>query len=123
MEILGLGNDIIEIERIKKAIERTESFRNKVFTSLEIEYAEKKKNKYETYAGRFACKEAVSKAFGTGVVDFSLLDIEILNDEKGKPIVFLKNQLFEYYKKYKILVSISHCKEYALATAVLSKEK
>lgn len=121
MEIIGLGNDIIEIGRIKKAMERTESFKNKVFTPLEIEYAEKKKNKYETYAGRFACKEAISKAFGTGVLDFSLLDLEILNDQRGKPCVLLKNKLLEQYKGYKILISISHCKEYALATAILQK--
>ncbi len=122
MKLIGLGNDIVEIERIEKAIIRTKSFKEKVYTEKEIAYASKKNKMYETYAGRFAAKEAISKAFGTGVRDFSLLDIEILNDEMGKPYVILKKELEEKYKDYRIEISISHSKTCAMATAILIKE-
>ncbi len=122
MELKGLGNDIIEIERIEKALLRTKSFKEKVYTRKEIEYAEKKNKKYETFAGKFAAKEAIAKAFGTGVRDFSLIDIEILNDSVGKPYVVLKESLKEKYQDYKIEISISHSKTYAIATAILIKK-
>ncbi len=122
MELKGLGNDIIEIERIEKALLRTKSFKEKVYTKKEIEYAEKKNKKYETFAGKFAAKEAIAKAFGTGVRDFSLIDIEILNDSVGKPYVVLKESLKEKYQDYKIEISISHSKTYAIATAILIKK-
>ncbi len=122
MELKGLGNDIIEIERIEKALLRTKSFKEKVYTKKEIEYAEKKNKKYETFAGKFAAKEAIAKAFGTGVRDFSLIDIEILNDSVGKPYVVLKESLKEKYQDYKIEISISHSKTCAIATAILIKK-
>ncbi len=122
MELKGLGNDIIEIERIEKALLRTKSFKEKVYTKKEIEYAEKKNKKYETFAGKFAAKEAIAKAFGTGVRDFSLIDIEILNDSEGKPYVVLKESLKEKYQDYKIEISISHSKTCAIATAILIKK-
>lgn len=116
--IIGLGTDIVEISRIKKAIERTSTFLEKVYTKKEIEYISKKKNPYPSYAGRFAAKEAISKAFGTGVRKFGLLDIEILNDDLGKPLVYLSDELVKKYKG-KLNLSISHSKEYATATAIL----
>lgn len=122
MELLGLGNDIVEIERIEKAITRTKSFKEKVYTEKEIEYAERKNKVYETFAGRFAAKEAISKAFGTGVREFSLLDIEILNNDLGKPYVVLKGDLEEKYKECRIEISISHSKTCAMATAILIKK-
>lgn len=121
MKIAGLGNDIIEIERIERAIKRTKIFRDKVYTQSEIDYAEKKKKKFETYAGRFCAKEAVSKAFGTGLRDFSMKDIEILNDSLGKPYVKLWGSLKEKYENYTLVVTISHCRDYATATAILIK--
>ncbi len=116
--IIGLGTDIVEISRIKKAIERTSTFLEKVYTKKEIEYISKKKNPYPSYAGRFAAKEAISKAFGTGVRKFGLLDIEILNDDLGKPLVYLSDELIKKYNG-KLNLSISHSKEYATATAIL----
>lgn len=98
MEIYGIGTDIIEISRIEKAIKQTSLFKRKVYTEKEIEHIEKKKHPYSSYAGRFASKEAVSKAFGTGVHGFSLSDIEILNDELGKPYVTLYNVIKEKRK-------------------------
>lgn len=118
MSILGLGNDIVEISRIEKAILK-KGFLEKVFTEKEIEFMKSKGNRVESYAGRFSAKEAISKAFGTGVRGFKLTDIEILNDDLGKPIVSLKGILKEREKKVKIELSISHCKEYATAVALV----
>ena len=119
MEIYGIGTDIIEISRIKEAINRTASFKRKVYTEKEIEYIEKKKNPYASYAGRFAAKEAVSKAFGTGVLGFSLSDVEILNDKLGKPYVVLHNAVKEAAKNLTIQISISHSREYAVCTVII----
>lgn len=111
---MGLGNDIIEVDRIRKAIENTKNFKENVFTIKEIEYCEKFKNKYEHYAGRYAAKEAYAKAIGTGFDGtVSFLDIEIENDEKGMPVI---------NNDRSIKVSISHIKEYAIATVIVGKE-
>ena len=115
----GLGNDIVEIARIKQAIERTPKFRGRVFTPKEVEIVEVKKDPYPSFAGRFAAKEAVAKAFGTGVRGFKLTDIEIINDDLGKPMVILKGKLKEKYENYRIELSISHSREYATAVAIL----
>ena len=122
MEIYGIGTDIIEISRIRDAINRTSSFKKKVYTEKEIEYIEKKKEPYASYAGRFAAKEAVSKALGTGVRGFSLSDVEILNDELGKPNVILYNEILKHTKDLKIQISISHSREYAVSTVIIYKE-
>ena len=122
MEIYGIGTDIIEISRIRDAINRTSSFKRKVYTEKEIEYIEKKKEPYASYAGRFAAKEAVSKALGTGVRGFSLSDVEILNDELGKPNVILYNEILKHAKDLKIKISISHSREYAVSTVIIYKE-
>ena len=122
MEIYGIGTDIIEISRIEKAINRTKIFKEKVYSEKEIEHIEKKKNFYASYAGRFAAKEAFSKAMGTGVRGFLLKDIEILNDELGKPVVYLYNEIKKLAEGLEIQISISHSKEYAVSTVVLYKE-
>ena len=85
-------------------------------------HIEKKKNPYASYAGRFAAKEAVSKAFGTGVYGFSLSDIEILNDELGKPYVTLYNVIKEKAQGLTIQISISHSREYAVSTVIIYKK-
>ncbi len=122
MEIYGIGTDIIEISRIEKAINRTKLFKEKVYSEKEIEYIEKKKNSYASYAGRFAAKEAFSKAMGTGVRGFLLKDVEILNDELGKPVIYLYNEIKKLAEGLKIQISISHSKEYAVSTVILYKE-
>ena len=122
MKIYGIGTDIIEISRIREAINRTSSFKRKVYTEKEIEYIEKKKEPYASYAGRFAAKEAVSKALGTGVRGFSLNDVEILNDELGKPTVTLYNNLLNHAEDLKIQISISHSRKYAVSTVIIYKE-
>ena len=122
MEIYGIGTDIIEISRIEKAINQTSLFKRKVYTEKEIEHIEKKKHPYVSYAGRFAAKEAVSKAFGTGVYGFSLSDIEILNDELGKPYVTLYNTIKEKAEGLTVQISISHSREYAVSTVIIYKK-
>ena len=120
--IVGIGNDIIEIERIEKAILK-EGFKNKVYTQRELKNIEKRGNRTETYAGIFSAKEAISKAIGTGVREFSLIDLEILNDDLGKPYVVVSEKLDKILKNkkesYQIEISISHSKKYATAMAII----
>ena len=120
--IVGIGNDIIEIERIEKAILK-EGFKNKVYTQRELENIRKRGNRTETYAGIFSAKEAISKAIGTGVREFSLTDLEILNDDLGKPYVVVSEKLDKILKAkkedYQIEISISHSKKYATAMAII----
>lgn len=121
MIFYGIGNDIIEIKRIENAVKK-ESFVKKVFTEKEIEYIISRGGRAETYAGKFSAKEAVSKALGTGVRGFSPNDIEILNNELGKPYVIFKNSIEGFNSKYFVEISISHCREYAVATAIIFKK-
>ena len=120
--IVGIGNDIIEIERIEKAISK-EGFKNKIYTQRELKNIEKRGNRTETYAGIFSAKEAISKAIGTGVRGFSLTDLEILNDDLGKPYVVVSEKLDKILKTkkedYQIEISISHSKKYATAMAII----
>ena len=120
--IVGIGNDIIEIERIEKAISK-EGFKNKIYTQKELENIKKRGDRVETYAGIFSAKEAISKAIGTGVRKFSLTDLEILNDDLGKPYVVVSEKLDKIIKSkkedYQIEISISHSKKYAIAMAII----
>lgn len=116
------GVDIIEIERVKKSIEETEGkFCERVFTQKEIEYCESKKaQKYQHYAARFAAKEAVFKAISFNLsnkYDIGWKDIEILNDDAGRPYV---NILKPNIKIGDINISISHCKEYAVSSVIFT---
>ena len=119
---IGIGNDIIEIERIEKAISK-EGFKNKIYSQRELENIEKRGNRTETYAGIFSAKEAISKAIGTGVREFSLADLEILNNDLGKPYVVVSEKLDKILKNkkedYQIEISISHSKKYATAMAII----
>ena len=120
--IVGIGNDIIEIERVKKAISK-EGFIAKVYTQREIENIVKRGNRAETYAGIFSAKEAISKAIGTGVREFALTDLEILNDHLGKPYVIVSDKLKKIIQRkkenYQIEIAISHSKKYATAMAII----
>lgn len=112
------GTDIIEISRIRQSIEKIgENFLNRVYTFNEIEYCEsKKKQKYQHYAARFAAKEAVFKAISKDLEDkykIKWKDIEIINNSQGRPAVFIHG-----VEQKNIDISISHCKEYAVATVV-----
>ena len=116
------GIDIIEISRVKESIENIgDNFLNRVYTKKEIEYCESRgKSKYEHYAARFAVKEAVFKALSQMVknkYEITWKDIETINDEQGRPkvdVLVIKDKKIE-----NIDVSISHCKEYAIANVVV----
>lgn len=111
---MTIGTDIIEINRIRDAIESGgSSFLDRVYTKREQEYCESRKSaKYQHYAARFAAKEAIYKAISSEIKIQSWKDIEILNEKTGKPQVMI------YNKKSNVEVSISHCKNYATATAI-----
>ena len=116
------GTDIIEIERVKDSIENTDGkFCERVFTEEEIQYCESKKTqKYQHYAARFAAKEAVFKAISSELkskYDISWKDIEILNDENGRPYVNIINSSINTIEN--IDISISHCKQYAVANVIV----
>ncbi len=121
--IHGIGNDIIEIERIKKVLDRhPASFLNRVFTSLEQSYCLQKKEPARHLAARFAAKEAVAKAFGSGFSQgLTWTDIEIVNDSQGKPNVQLSFRAKQRFKGAEIHLSMSHCNTYATAMAIYCK--
>ncbi|MDE6209469.1 MAG: holo-ACP synthase [Lachnospiraceae bacterium] len=115
--IVGIGTDIIEVCRIKRACEG-KSFLMRYFTYKEIEFL---KDNYIRIASNFAGKESVAKAFGTGVRGFELSEIEILRDEQGKPFVNLYGKAKEMAEKLginNIHISISNLEEYATAFVV-----
>ena len=115
--LTGVGCDLIELERVKKACEK-EAFLLRVYTEEERRQAGGKASRL---AGNFAVKEAVSKVFGTGFRSFELRDIEVLRDELGKPYVRLyrgAQALAEDLKIRKIHVSITNTEEQAMAFAV-----
>ncbi len=122
MEI-KVGTDIIEVERIKESIESLgEKFLNRVYTKNEIEYCEKTNSmKFQHYAARFAAKEAVFKAISkllNNKFDISWKDIEIINDENGRPYVEL--YCIEKQKIADIDISLSHIKDYAIAMVAVT---
>ena len=120
--LLGIGIDIVEIARITKAMEKT-AFAVKFFTPAEQAYCEARKNqRFASYAARFAAKEALVKAFGQGFRYGKFTDISIENDELGCPFVRLFGH-FEQLRQQcgigKIHISLSHCKEWAVAQVIL----
>ena len=126
MNILDIGVDIVEIDRIKEALTKNERFLNKLFTKNEIEYFKSKNFKVETIAGNFAAMEAISKAIGTGIRNFKFSDMEILRNDLGKPVVKTYNNLKQICIDFNVLdikVSISHSNKYAVANAIaITKE-
>lgn len=118
--IRGIGTDIIEVSRIEDNIRKHgQKFLDKVFTKDEQIYCKSFRESGRNFAGRFAGKEAVVKALGTGLTEgINWLDIEILNDAQGKPYLRLSDFLKDRFENPLIYLSISHCHAYATATAV-----
>ena len=118
--VKGLGNDIIEIKRMRTSIERHGlHFLNRLFTQREQDYCYKFQDPVPHFAGRFAAKEAIAKALGTGFGSQVFWhDIEILNDSLGKPVVMLSEGLMERFQQPRILVTISHSADYATAVSI-----
>ena len=118
------GIDLIELDRISRALSDGDSFKNKVFTPKERAYCENRgKGFIQSYAARFCAKEAVVKALGTGISKgISHQDIEILNEENGKPIVILHGEAERVYRELgakAIDISLTHGRDYAAAQAVI----
>ena len=118
--ILGLGNDIIEIDHIRKSIDRRGShFLESLFTEKERKYCLRYKDPVPRFAGRFAAKEAIVKALGVGFgKQVSWHDIEILNEESGKPEIYFSDTLKRRFNNPSIFLSISHCDAYASTVAI-----
>ena len=121
--ILGIGTDIIECLRIAQMIERHgELFITRVYTQHEIQYCQSRKQATQHYAGRWAAKEAVLKALGTGWRrGISWRDIEIRNDASGRPRVALRGGAADVVERLGISemhISISHCRSHATAYAL-----
>lgn len=121
MQWVGLGTDIIEIWRIKKAIEEhKERFLKKIFTYNEVSYCREYSNPYPHFAARFAAKEALFKALNAEQqVSASWQDVEILNDSKGRPQAHLSASLQEKMGDLQLLLSLSHCDDFATATVII----
>lgn len=124
--LAGIGTDIIEIDRIENALKANDRFLTRFFTEGEIAYFENRKYKTDTIAGRFAAKEAVAKALGTGFSGFEFKDIEVISNEVGKPHVVLhgKARLLAVKladESFIINLSISHNNSNAIAFATLEK--
>ena len=121
--IVGLGTDIVEIVRIGRMIERHgEQFLNRVYTDEEIRYCRRRRECYQHFAGRWAAKEAIMKALGTGFVrGVGWQDLEVITQKSGQPIVNIRGGAREHAETLEIdeiLVTISHCRSYATATAI-----
>ena len=121
--IAGTGVDIIEVGRIKSALDLWGNrFLDRVFTKRELDYANTKKFSHENLAARFACKESVLKAFGDTRSGIQLKHIEVLNDPKGKPEIVLHGKAKEFARKNRmgqVIVSMSHTSNYAVSSAIL----
>ena len=123
MNIAGTGLDIVETERIRKSVEQFgDRFLNRVFLPSEIEYCRGMKFPELHFAARFAAKEAISKAFGTGIGhELGWKDMEICRRASGEPFVVLHGKGAELAKQRgvtNVFVSLSHCRDYAAASAV-----
>ncbi|VAW27450.1 Holo-[acyl-carrier-protein] synthase [hydrothermal vent metagenome] len=124
--IFGTGTDIIEIRRIENSIARNDAFVNKIFTEVEQAYCKAQKaGIFQSYAARYAAKEAVFKALGTGYrYGMAFREIEVKNDKLGKPEVMVHGKVKAFVDEQKITrihLSLSHVKEMALAFVVLER--
>ena len=118
--IKGMGNDIIEIDRVRQSYyQYGERFLHRILSPQEQEYCLQHKDPAARIAARFSAKESIAKALGTGFgKDLSWLDINIAHDERGKPIVFLSPHAKEHFSDPLLLLSISHCRLYVVTSAL-----
>ena len=128
MKILGIGVDIVNNQRFKKLI-KNKNFIKRTYSANEIKFSIKKKDKVNFFAKRFAAKESLAKALGTGFrKKLNLKDIEIYNDYLGKPFYNKSTKLNNFIKKifkiksYHLFLSISDEKEYSIAFTILQKK-
>ncbi len=122
--IVGIGVDIVEIEKLRLAmVRRGDRLRNRAFTPGEVEFCEARVNKFQHYSARFAAKEAAFKAIGTGWRQgVGWQDVEVTNHLTGKPELILRGKTLEFANRMgaKIYwVSLSHTDQYAVAQVIL----
>lgn len=123
--IIGLGIDIIEIERIKQSVERFgDKFLDRIYTKTELEYCSSKQNKYQHLAARFAAKEAVYKAISSSWEKYAnWKSMEIVNESNGLPVVTFYGKLKEFLADDKeVKISLSHSDNYVTAVALIYKK-
>ncbi|HEY1121627.1 MAG TPA: holo-ACP synthase [Haloferula sp.] len=123
MKLFGIGIDVVEVERIESSMaEFGERFATKIFTASERAYCESQRRPAIHYAARFAAKEAVAKAFGTGIgKDLGWLDMEIVRKDSGEPELVLSGVGQAYAKEKgiaEVKISLTHAHHYAAANAV-----
>jgi holo-[acyl-carrier protein] synthase len=121
MAIFGIGIDLVDVARVRAALERyPERFRNRVFTPAEVQFCESLGDKYPAYAGRFAAKEAFSKALGTGLRGaIGWTEIEVLDNERTRPTIRVTGRAAAILGSRKVHLSISHLPDYATAIVVI----
>jgi len=124
VNLLGIGIDVVEVDRVKSSLDEFGArFKERVFTETERAYCEKQKKPELHYAARFAAKEAIAKAFGTGIgKEIGWLDMEITRRRTGEPEVILSGSAKTYAESRhaaEVKVSLTHAKHYAAANAVL----
>jgi holo-[acyl-carrier protein] synthase len=127
MKTVGIGVDIIDNKRFKKLI-KDKKFINRIFSKKEISASKKKLNKINFFSNRFAAKESFAKALGTGFRNnLNFKDIEILNDNLGKPFYLINNKIKQIIKKnkkianFELFLSISDEKDYSVAFTIIQK--
>jgi len=131
MRIFGLGTDIVNIKRLERILKKKRNtFKSRVFSKNEILYCDKKKNPFPFYAKRYAAKEALSKALGTGIrKGINFKDIEVSNNNFGKPYIKLRGSTANFLKKkikakkYSIYLSLSDDIPWAQATVIISSNR
>ena len=128
MKIFGLGTDIVNIKRLEKILKKkNNAFKSRIFSKNEFIYCDKKNNPFPFYAKRYAAKEALSKALGTGIrKGINFKDIEVSNNNHGKPYIKLKGETAAFLKRkintnrYSIYLSLSDDLPWAQATVIIS---
>jgi len=124
--IVGVGIDIVEIDRLQAALERQgDQLRQRTFSAAEIRYCDQRANKFQHYAARFAAKEALFKAIGTGWMEgVTWLDAEVCNQPNGKPKLVLSGRALEEATQLgviRIWISLTHTNRYAAAQVILER--
>lgn len=124
MNVFGIGIDVVEVGRIASSLEEFgERFATRIFTVKEREYCLAKARPELHFAARFAAKEAVAKALGTGIgKDVSWLDLEVVRGESGEPILQVSGKAKEFCESHRIgeiKISLTHAREYAAANAIV----
>lgn len=128
MSVTGLGVDIVEIERMRMALDRTPALRERIFSEAEREYCDARRRPEIHYAMRFAAKEAVLKALGTGFSGMRFTDVEVVRDERGRPRPRLKGRAAEVAEERGVVemhlsLSFTHSTAVASAVAITAEGK